>query len=91
MVLFGQVDGGDQVGGEEDAASVAAHWPYGGAFAPDAFSQLIPGPIAVAPKCNLLSRGQGLDVGFFVSGLRSRRWLRGKFGHGLEAKGGRDE
>ena len=72
-------------------ASVAAHGPDGGAFAPDAFSRLILGRLPWRPNAICFHAAKGLDIGFFVPGLRSRRWLRGKFGHGLEAKGGRDE
>jgi hypothetical protein len=89
---FGQTDGGDLVGGEEDAvASVAAHGPYGDAFTPDASSRLIPGRLPWRPNAICFDADKGLDVRFFVSGLRSRRWLRGRFGPRLEAKGGRDE
>jgi hypothetical protein len=62
---FGQVDGGDLVGGEEDAASVAAHGPYGGAFAPEASSGLIPRRSPWRPHAICFHAAKGLDVTFF--------------------------
>jgi hypothetical protein len=71
---FGQVDGGDLVGGQEDAiASVAAHGPYGDAFAPDAFSRLIPGRLPWRPHAICFTRPRAWTSDFFVFALRSRR------------------
>jgi hypothetical protein len=81
---FGQVDGGDLVGGQEDAiASVAAHGPYGDAFAPDAFSRLIPGRLPWRPHAICFHAAKSLDVRFF-------RFRTTEPPHS-EAKGGRDE
>jgi len=82
---FGQVDGGDLVGGEEDAiASVVAHGPYGDAFVLDAFSRLILGRLPSRPNAICFHAAKGLDVRFFCFRTTDPRSLRGRFGRELK-------